>query len=201
MTIILSQELGGDLDEHGFVLRGGPGDGLLDVYPGEADDVHGAQQWASGVLAAKGITVDRWTQDGEGRAAEWPFWRPTFGSRPAAPGEVCTCGRPAREVLFNEKFGETGYCGLSDGGREGPCPSCHRVERHVGRCPEYRVRPGATLAIDSATERRTTAVIYTALIDVSGWAELTEVDAYAGYRGLTREQAIKELVCKGLDYR
>jgi hypothetical protein len=59
--------------------------------------------------------------------------------RPAAPDEVCTCGRPARVVFLGGKFGDTGYCGRPDGGeREGPCPFCGGA-RHEGRCPRYRL--------------------------------------------------------------
>ncbi|MDZ5443780.1 hypothetical protein U2F26_13710 [Micromonospora sp. 4G57] len=58
------------------------------------------------------------------------------GERPAEPGEVCTCGRPA-----GGRFGDTGYCGRPDGGQRGPCPFCGGP-RHVGeRCPRYQVRP------------------------------------------------------------
>lgn len=60
--------------------------------------------------------------------------------RPAEPGEVCTCGRPAVKVLLGGKFGATGWCGLNDGGdRTGPCPFCGG-HRHEGRCPQYRLR-------------------------------------------------------------
>lgn len=36
--------------------------------------------------------------------------------RPARPGELCTCGRPAVVVYVTEKFGEVPYCGIPDGG-------------------------------------------------------------------------------------
>lgn len=63
------------------------------------------------------------------------------GKRPAVPGEVCTCGRPARVVFTGGPFGDTGYCGLPDGGnRVGPCPFCGG-KRHGGRCARYEVRP------------------------------------------------------------
>lgn len=38
------------------------------------------------------------------------------------------------------------------------------------------------------------------LIDVSTWTRLTEVEEYAEYRGISREQAIQELVNKGLSH-
>jgi hypothetical protein len=63
--------------------------------------------------------------------------------RRAEPGERCTCGRPAIVVYTTDTFGETGYCGIADGGaRDGPCPFCGG-ERHPdgGRCPSYRLRP------------------------------------------------------------
>jgi hypothetical protein len=60
--------------------------------------------------------------------------------RPAQPGELCTCGRQAVTVFINPG-GETGYCGLSDGGDEsGPCPFCDGERHRFGRCPEYRLR-------------------------------------------------------------
>jgi hypothetical protein len=38
------------------------------------------------------------------------------------------------------------------------------------------------------------------LIDVSTWTRLAEVDEYADYRGISREEAIRELVNKGLSH-
>lgn len=35
--------------------------------------------------------------------------------RTAAPGELCTCGRPA-VVVFTTERGEAGWCGIEDGG-------------------------------------------------------------------------------------
>lgn len=70
-------------------------------------------------------------------------------SRPAEPGERCTCGRPAVAVI-NGLNGPVGYCGVPDGGdRSRPCPFCG-AERHVqpsgdpAVCPEYRLRPEVT---------------------------------------------------------
>jgi hypothetical protein len=63
--------------------------------------------------------------------------------RPAAPGELCTCGRQAIVVYLGSAFGPTGYCGISDGGDQaGPCPfcGCPRHKEPYGRCPDYRLR-------------------------------------------------------------
>lgn len=61
--------------------------------------------------------------------------------RRAEEGERCTCGRPAVTVFLTERFGEVGWCGVSDGGDQaGPCPFCGGA-RHEGRCPQYRLRP------------------------------------------------------------
>jgi hypothetical protein len=61
--------------------------------------------------------------------------------RPAEEGELCTCGRQAVVVYLGTTFGETGWCGRSDGGdRTGPCPFCGQQRRHLGRCPRYRLR-------------------------------------------------------------
>lgn len=60
--------------------------------------------------------------------------------RPAEPGELCTCGRPATLVYLGGALGPTGYCGRSDGGdKAGPCPFCGAA-RHEGRCASYRLR-------------------------------------------------------------
>jgi hypothetical protein len=70
---------------------------------------------------------------------------PEVTERPAEAGEVCTCGRPARVVFVGGAFGDTGWCGRSDGGadRGKPCPWCESVAEFHGRCPRYRVRPEA----------------------------------------------------------
>ena len=63
--------------------------------------------------------------------------------RPAAPGELCTCGRQAVVVYLGGVLGPTGYCGVPDGGdRHGPCPFCGgpRHTEPEGRCPDYRLR-------------------------------------------------------------
>jgi hypothetical protein len=67
--------------------------------------------------------------------------------RPAEPGEVCTCGRPAVTVFLVGRYGPVGYCGRSDGGeRSGPCPFCGGARHRppASRCPEYRLRPAAS---------------------------------------------------------
>lgn len=65
---------------------------------------------------------------------------PGSSTRAATSGEVCTCGRAAVLVVIRTDGSEVGYCGLSDGGdQSGPCPFCG-YERHLGACPEYRVR-------------------------------------------------------------
>jgi hypothetical protein len=64
----------------------------------------------------------------------------TADQRPAEPGELCTCGRPAWIVYLTSTFGPIGYCGRSDGGDQtGPCPFCGQP-RHPDRCPDYRLR-------------------------------------------------------------
>jgi len=66
------------------------------------------------------------------------------GQRPAEAGEVCTCGRPAVTVFVGGQYGDTGYCGLPDGGnRSGSCPFCGDA-RHEGRCPRYALTGGAS---------------------------------------------------------
>jgi hypothetical protein len=63
--------------------------------------------------------------------------------RPAEPGELCTCGRPAIVAYLGGAFGPTGHCGIQDGGdRTGPCPFCGgpRHSQLAGRCPQYRLR-------------------------------------------------------------
>jgi hypothetical protein len=63
--------------------------------------------------------------------------------RPAAPGELCTCGRQAIVVYLGSAFGPTGYCGIADGGEgTGPCPFCGgpRHREPDSRCPAYRLR-------------------------------------------------------------
>lgn len=61
--------------------------------------------------------------------------------RPAVPGELCTCGRQAREVFVHGDGRETGYCGVSDGGEQsGSCPFCGDRRHSIGPCPMYRLR-------------------------------------------------------------
>lgn len=79
--------------------------------------------------------VTRWTgRDGQQREQ---------AERRAEPGELCTCGRPAITVYLSDEWGETGYCGVSDGGERGPCVFCgqEKATAHpYTRCPEYRLR-------------------------------------------------------------
>jgi hypothetical protein len=68
--------------------------------------------------------------------------------RPAEPGELCTCGRPAVVVYRGSEWGPTGACLTQDGGsRQGPCPWCGDPrpprDAHGGRCPQYRLRRDA----------------------------------------------------------
>ena len=61
----------------------------------------------------------------------------TPAQRQAELGEVCTCGRPAVLVFLGGRFGDTGWCGRRDGGKQtGLCPFCGQP-RHDGRCPRY----------------------------------------------------------------
>jgi hypothetical protein len=68
--------------------------------------------------------------------------------RPAEPGELCTCGRPAVVVFSNEEFGDVGYCGIegSQGRPVLPCPWCGSTKMHTapwgdpGKCPDYQLR-------------------------------------------------------------
>lgn len=41
------------------------------------------------------------------------------GTRPAKPGEVCTCGAPAEVTFETARFGDVPYCGGHPGGPEG----------------------------------------------------------------------------------
>lgn len=69
--------------------------------------------------------------------------------RPARPGDVCTCGRPAVVVFRSPAFGEVGSC-LSIDPRKPirPCPFCGTTGTHAGSavCPAYRVRPEWAIA-------------------------------------------------------
>lgn len=67
--------------------------------------------------------------------------------RPAEPGELCTCGRPARIVYITSRFGPVGYCGLPGARPTSPCPFCGSPASHRApygdplKCPAYRLRP------------------------------------------------------------
>lgn len=71
--------------------------------------------------------------------------------RPAAPGELCTCGRPAVVVYSGGAFPDAGYCGIEGSMRLPvlPCPWCGSTEAHTeswgdpAKCPDYQLRaPG-----------------------------------------------------------
>jgi hypothetical protein len=61
--------------------------------------------------------------------------------RPAQPGELCTCGRPATVVYLHDQRPPTGWCGISDGGANGPCPFCDGPAHDEERCPRYQLQP------------------------------------------------------------
>ena len=66
-----------------------------------------------------------------------------LAQRRARAGEFCTCGRSAVVVFLIEGQAPVGWCGLSDGGRPGPCAFCGDPAGHWEgpRCPAYRLRP------------------------------------------------------------
>jgi len=78
-VITLNQETpGGDAnrDLHGWVLRE---DGeILEVWTGDIDNVGGAQHWGLTTLDDLGHHAGGWTQNDEGRNAEWPYWIPAL---------------------------------------------------------------------------------------------------------------------------
>lgn len=69
--------------------------------------------------------------------------------RPAAGGELCTCGRQAVIVYQTEEYGDVGHCGIEGAATDPvlPCPWCGATEAHTAswgdpqRCPQYRLRP------------------------------------------------------------
>jgi hypothetical protein len=74
--------------------------------------------------------------------------------RPACEGDRCTCGRPARVVFVSEKWGEVGWCGVSDGGAKGRCLFCGDAAGHKSlRCPDYRLRLNSRTAGDQEDGR------------------------------------------------
>jgi hypothetical protein len=100
--------------------------------PGRPREEHGPFPSEQAMVAAKVARIRQLEAD------------PT--ERPAAPGELCTCGRQAIVVYLSSIFGPTGFCGIADGGdRTGPCPF-YGLPRHEtawgdpGRCPDYRLR-------------------------------------------------------------
>lgn len=60
-----------------------------------------------------------------------------LGKRPAGPGELCTCGRPA-VVMYADSSEPTGWCGRSDY----PTTACVFCggPTHEARCEQYGVR-------------------------------------------------------------
>jgi hypothetical protein len=97
--------------------------------PGRPREEHGPYSSEQAMLAAKVARI---------KALEAPATE-----RPAAPGELCTCGRQAIVVYLASEFGPTGYCGIPDGGEgTGPCPFCGgpRHREPYSRCPAYRLR-------------------------------------------------------------
>lgn len=80
--------------------------------------------------------------------------------RPAVPGEVCTCGKPAVVVFDHPALGiPQGSClEMNPQPRTGPCPFCGVTGPHTteGLCPAYTLRPAwaapaAQAALDDAT--------------------------------------------------
>ncbi len=69
-------------------------------------------------------------------------------TRPAQPGELCTCGRQAVTVIPTDQYGDVGYCGIEGAAFRPvlPCPWCGSGEPHLeawgdpGRCPDYTLR-------------------------------------------------------------
>jgi hypothetical protein len=97
--------------------------------PGRPREEHGPFPSQAAMLAAKVTRM---------RQLEAPLTE-----RPAALGELCTCGRQGIVVYLGSVFGPTGYCGIPDGGDQtGPCPFCGgpRHREPDGRCPAYRLR-------------------------------------------------------------
>jgi hypothetical protein len=70
-------------------------------------------------------------------------------TRPAQPGDLCTCGRPAVTVFSTEKFGDVGHCGIEGASFRPvlPCPWCGTTDAHKqswgdpARCPDYQLQP------------------------------------------------------------
>lgn len=63
-------------------------------------------------------------------------------SRPAQPGEVCTCGHPAVDVLVGDGRPSIGSCGV-ERPATGCVWECGNVAAHpvFGPCPLYRLNP------------------------------------------------------------
>lgn len=131
------------------------------------------------------------------------------GVRRADPGELCTCGRPAARVYLGGRFGDTGHCGLADGGApvDGVCTFCGDTIDHAhyaaaeraagrdsavgddvaqgGRCPLYRLRLADPLPeVHSESVRR-----YDPVTDRRERAE-----------GRLRAELLEVLLAAGADY-
>ncbi len=66
----------------------------------------------------------------------------TGGERGALPGERCTCGRPAVDMLASARSGEVGWCGLNEGGLRWTCAVCGADAGHDSRrCLNDTFRP------------------------------------------------------------
>lgn len=70
-------------------------------------------------------------------------------TRPAKPGELCTCGHPAVVVYPNGQGGQVGHCGVEGAALHPvlPCPWCGSETAHKvswgdpAPCPSYALRP------------------------------------------------------------
>jgi hypothetical protein len=117
--------------------------GLIDWQPGwyaVCDDCG----WAAGPRSTEAEAIQEADAHALAMGEATPQeQQPAPSERPAAPGELCTCGRQAVVVYLGSILGLTGYCGVPDGGdRRGPCPFCGgpRHREPEGRCPHYRLR-------------------------------------------------------------
>jgi hypothetical protein len=81
--------------------------------------------------------------------------------RPAQPGELCTCGRPAVVVYTGGSFPDVGDCGIEGAAFRPvlPCPWCRIDAAHVtgwgdpAKCPSYRLRAPEQPGVAQAGER------------------------------------------------
>lgn len=78
-------------------------------------------------------------------------------TRPAEPGELCTCGRQAVTVYPTHDYGDVGHCGQDGAGMRPvlPCPWCGATKAHTTswgdpvRCPGYTLRPKPEEALEA----------------------------------------------------